>query len=148
MYLAYGKSDITNLIRQVLHAICIASEQVVDLCLDEFTRPGLMNCLDKCTKIFITDEADMVFADTGLFNGLSKAPAESNFRCMFHFVILCISSVVFIVVSALVMILYDRMFCPFVRRLANKTIVVEKSKLNLLVRISHILFKNETCTYS
>ncbi len=35
---------------------------------------------------------------------------------------------------ALVMILYDRMFEPYVRRLASKTIVVEKSKLNLLVR--------------
>jgi uncharacterized membrane protein YbaN (DUF454 family) len=31
------------------------------------------------------------------------------------------------------MILYDRMFSPYVRRLANKTVVVEKSKLNLLV---------------
>ncbi|CAF4587783.1 unnamed protein product [Rotaria socialis] len=30
------------------------------------------------------------------------------------------------------MILYDRMFCPYVRRLANKTVVVEKRKLNLL----------------
>ena len=32
-----------------------------------------------------------------------------------------------------VMVLYDRTFSPFVRRLAGRVVVVEKSKLNLLV---------------
>ena len=39
----------------------------------------------------------------------------------------------FVLVLALVMILYDRMFAPYVRQLANKTVTVEMSKLNLLV---------------
>ena len=33
------------------------------------------------------------------------------------------------------MILYDRIFSPYVRRLANRTVVVEKGTLNLLVRV-------------
>jgi hypothetical protein len=57
-----------------------ASENV---CLDEFTRAGLMNCLDKCTKIFMTDEADMAFVDAGLFNGFAKPSPEVNCRCKF-----------------------------------------------------------------
>jgi len=43
------------------------------------------------------------------------------------------------------MILYDRMFCAYVRRLSSKTIIVEKSKLNLLVRIDFALLKENTC---
>lgn len=39
----------------------------------------------------------------------------------------------FVLILALIMILYDRMFAPYIRQLANKTITVEKSKLNLLV---------------
>jgi len=82
---AYGKSDISNLIRSVLGSIrCAHGDDVdVDLCLDEFSRAGLMNSLDKCTKIFMTDEADITFADTGLFNGFSKPSAEMNCRCRF-----------------------------------------------------------------
>ncbi|CAF1529775.1 unnamed protein product, partial [Rotaria sordida] len=56
----------------------------------------------------MTDEADMSFVDTGLFNGFPKPSAEVN----------C---------GSLVMILYDRMFSSYVRRLASKTMVVEKS---------------------
>ena len=37
------------------------------------------------------------------------------------------------------MILYDRIFAPYVRRLANRTVVVEKGKLNLLVRVLRIV---------
>ena len=81
--LAFGKSDITNLIRSVLHSICEANEQSMNMCLDEFTRAGLMNCLDKSTKIFMTDEADMAFVDAGLFNGFPKPSTENNCRCMF-----------------------------------------------------------------
>ncbi|CAF4625480.1 unnamed protein product, partial [Rotaria magnacalcarata] len=50
------------------------------MCLDEFTRAGLMNCLDKSTKIFMSDEADMVFVDAGLFNGFAKPSTEANCR--------------------------------------------------------------------
>ncbi|CAF1574358.1 unnamed protein product, partial [Rotaria sordida] len=77
---SYGKSDITKLIRQVLRAVCDANGQDFDLCLDEFTRAGLMNCLERCTKIFMTDEADMSFVDAGLFNGFPKPSAEVNCR--------------------------------------------------------------------
>lgn len=42
-----------------------------------------MNCLDQCTKIFMADEADMTFADAGLFNGFPKPSPEANCRCKF-----------------------------------------------------------------
>lgn len=52
---------------------------------------------------------------------------------------------------ALVMILYDRIFAPYVRRLANRTVVVEKGKLNLLVRLWQVvtveLFNGVRCVY-
>ena len=38
------------------------------------------------------------------------------------------------------MMLYDRMFYPYARRSANKTVVVEKSKLNLLESDAVYLF--------
>ena len=52
-----------------------------DYWMDEFTRAGLMNSLDKCTKIFISDEADIAFTESGLFYGLGKSAAEVNCRC-------------------------------------------------------------------
>jgi hypothetical protein len=69
----------------VLRSVRLARGDDVDvnLCLDEFTRAGLMNTLDKSTKIFMADEADMTFADAGLFNGFAKPSAEMNCRCMF-----------------------------------------------------------------
>jgi hypothetical protein len=118
----------------VLHAVCAANGKGTDLCLDEFTKAGLINALDKCTKIFITDEADMTFVDAGLFDGFSKSSAEANCRGMFHFVTISSSSIIFIVVSALIMMLYDRISSPYTRCLANKTVTIEHSKLNLLVR--------------
>jgi hypothetical protein len=90
LFLAYGKSDITKLIRSVLGSICIAHGHYTDLCLDEFTRAGLINCLDNCTKIFMTDEADMTFVDAGLFNGFPKPSPETNCRCMCLFVVILI----------------------------------------------------------
>ena len=103
-----------------------------DMCLDEFSRAGLMNSLNKSTKIFMTDETDITLVDTGLFNSFARPSAEMNCRCRSVFLLVCIH---FSVTLALVMILYDRMNSPYVRRLANKTIVVEKSKLNLLVSV-------------
>ena len=48
----------------------------------------------------------------------------------------------FDIILALVMVLYDRMFSPYVRRLANKTVVVEKSKLIPRLGITYALTKN------
>ncbi|CAF2003360.1 unnamed protein product [Rotaria magnacalcarata] len=77
----FGKGNITNLIRNVLHSICVANDQSMNLRLDEFTRAGLMNCLDKSTKIFMADEADVAFVDAGLFSSFPKHSAENNCRC-------------------------------------------------------------------
>lgn len=77
----------------------------------------------------MTDGADMVFTDVRLFNGFPKQSPETNCRCIFVFVIL-----------ALVVILFDRMLSSYVRRLAKKSMVIEKSKLNLLVSRYFILF--------
>ena len=84
---AYGKSDISNIMRKVLQSVRLARGEDVDinLCLDEFSRAGLINLLDKCTKIFIADEANITFADAGLLNGFVKPSAEMNCRCMFDF---------------------------------------------------------------
>ncbi|CAF3474530.1 unnamed protein product [Rotaria socialis] len=62
---SFGKSDTTNFIRNMLHSMCVANDQSMNLCLDKFTKVGLMNCLDKSTKIFMTDEADIVFVNAG-----------------------------------------------------------------------------------
>ncbi|CAF4146235.1 unnamed protein product [Rotaria magnacalcarata] len=77
---SFGKGNITNLIRNVLHSICGANDQSMNLRLDEFTRAGLMNCLDKSTKIFMADEADVAFVDAGLFSSFPKHSAENNCR--------------------------------------------------------------------
>jgi hypothetical protein len=73
-------------VRHVLQVVSTANGQNNDFCVDEFTRAGLMNCLDKSTKIFLTDEADISFVDSGLFNAFAKPSAETNCRCRFHFV--------------------------------------------------------------
>jgi hypothetical protein len=52
-----------------------------DTCFDEFSRAGLMNALDKSTKLYISDEADIAFVDAGLFNAFAKPSAEMNCRC-------------------------------------------------------------------
>ena len=82
-HVAYGKSDISSLIRSILSAIRCAhgADGIGDLCLDEFSRAGLLSSLDRCTKIFMADEEDMTFADAGLFNGFAKPSAEMNCRC-------------------------------------------------------------------
>jgi hypothetical protein len=85
IYLAYDKSDIMNLIRHVLQTICAVNGQNVDMYLDEFTKARLMKCFDKCTKTFVTDEADTSFVDAGLFNGFTKPSEEENCRCTFSF---------------------------------------------------------------
>jgi len=85
IYLAYGKSDIAKLVRHVLRSIRIANGKADDLCVDEFTRAGLMNSLDKATKMFLTDEADISFVDAGLFSAFAKPSPEANCRCEFPF---------------------------------------------------------------
>lgn len=82
--IAYGKSNISGLIRKVLREIRLArgEEMDVNLCLDEFSRAGLINSLGNSTKIFLADEADIAFADAGLFNGIARSSAEMNCRCM------------------------------------------------------------------
>jgi hypothetical protein len=118
----------------VLQVVDSAIGNVGDTYLDEFTRAGLMNSLDKSTKIFLTDEADISLVDCGLFNGFVKPSPEANCRCRFlHFTVI-ISLMLNLLCLALAMILYDRMYSSYVRRLSNKSIVVEKSKLNILVR--------------
>lgn len=81
---AYGKSNISHMIRKVLRDVRSARAEEVDvnLCLDEFSRAGLVNSLGNSTKIFMADEADITFADAGLFNGISRSSAEMNCRCM------------------------------------------------------------------
>ena len=78
--IAFGKSEITNVIRGVLDVIRSIREAEEEQCLDEFTKAGLMDALRKCTKIVITDEADMTFADVGLFHCSPKPANENNCR--------------------------------------------------------------------
>lgn len=77
---AFGKSDISSVVRNVLNFIRLTSGYEADVCLDEFTKAGLMDALKKCTKIVITDEADMTFADVGLFNCFPKPANENHCR--------------------------------------------------------------------
>jgi hypothetical protein len=89
IYLAYGKSDKTNLVRHVLQVVDSAIGNMDDTCLDEFTRAGLMNSLDKSTRIFLTDEADISLMDCGLFSGFAKPSPEANCRCeVFYFTVI------------------------------------------------------------
>ena len=82
LLVAYGKSDVSSLVRNVLSFIRSASGAAEDVCLDEFTKAGLMDALRKCTKVVITDEADMTFADVGLFHCFPKPANENNCRRM------------------------------------------------------------------
>lgn len=66
--------------RHVLNCIRAAIGREADICLDEFTKAGLMDALKKCTKVIITDEADMTFADVGLFSCFPKPANENNCR--------------------------------------------------------------------
>ena len=65
LFEAYGKSNISSSIRMMLRDVRIARNEEVDinLCLDEFSRAGLVNSLDNSTKIFLADEADITFVD-------------------------------------------------------------------------------------
>ena len=49
-FIAFGKSDITSLIRNVLNAIRSANGSEANLCLNEFTRACLMDALKKCAE--------------------------------------------------------------------------------------------------
>jgi len=79
------------LVRYLLSLIDEANNENNDYWMDEFTRAGLMNSLDKSTKIFISDEADIAFTESGLFYGFGKPSAEVNCRCKFFLLKLQIS---------------------------------------------------------
>lgn len=82
MFLAFGKSEISSLIRSVLRAVQCArgEDDVGDMCLDEFSRAGLAKALNNSTKIFLADEADVSFVDAGLFSAFSRASSETTCR--------------------------------------------------------------------
>jgi hypothetical protein len=93
-FLAYGKSDLTKLLRDMLKTVAIyrpskflsassvAVSNQVNPSLDEMSKAGLMSGSDDCCRTFIYDEADMTFADIALFltNTCFRTSAEMNCR--------------------------------------------------------------------
>ncbi|CAF5130271.1 unnamed protein product, partial [Rotaria magnacalcarata] len=74
--------------------------------LDEMSKAGLMSGLDECCRIMICDEADITFSDVGLFLSHNGCP--------------------------LVMTLFDRVSHAYIRQLANRSVSVKYSKLNIM----------------
>ncbi|CAF1213934.1 unnamed protein product [Adineta ricciae] len=124
---SYGKSDLTRLLRDMLKSVAdnrstkfcsaaqISAGELINPTLDEMSRAGLISALDDCTRMLVCDEADMTFSDVGLFltNSTYRTSPEMNCR-------------------GLVTSLFDRVSHPYVRQLANRTILVKRSKLNIL----------------
>lgn len=92
--LAYGKSELTKLLRDMLKSVVIHRptkfrtnyesilEEDVNATLDEISKAGLMVGLDGRCRTVISDEADIIFADVGLFlsHNMSVAAKEMNCR--------------------------------------------------------------------
>ncbi|CAF1117834.1 unnamed protein product [Rotaria sordida] len=124
---SYGKSELTKLLRDMLKSIVMyrtskfrSSNQAaighqVNATLDEMSKAGLMAGLDDCYRTVICDEVDMTFADVGLFlsHNMCRTAGEMNCR-------------------ALVMTLFDRASHAYIRQLANRSVSVKRSKLNIL----------------
>jgi hypothetical protein len=94
IFSAYGKSDLTRLLRDMLKAVILHrprkfkssghtnADQSISATLDEMSKAGLLAGLDECCRTIVCDEADMTFADVGLFlssNGYRPA-TEMNCR--------------------------------------------------------------------
>lgn len=100
--------------------------------LDEMSKAGLLSTLDDCCQTLVCDEADMTFADTGLFltSNSCRTSAEMNCRGLFFQDLdRCLFFSLGLVTS-----LFDRVCHPYIRQLANRTVSVKRSKLNILVR--------------
>ena len=69
-----------NWSEKILCLIYESNNEQNDYYFDEFTCAGLINSLEKCTKIFITDEADISLIDAGIFNGFQKPLNEMNWE--------------------------------------------------------------------
>ncbi|CAM4789040.1 unnamed protein product [Rotaria magnacalcarata] len=125
--LSYGKSDLTRLLRDMLQTVvlhrptkfCSTSQVAVGIqanpSLDEMSKAGLMSGLDECCRIMICDEADITFSDVGLFLSHNGCRASPEMNC-----------------RALVMTLFDRVSHAYIRQLANRSVSVKCSKLNIM----------------
>ncbi|CAF2152249.1 unnamed protein product [Rotaria magnacalcarata] len=114
---SFGKSDLTRILRDMLNTVVFnrptkfrSKNQInlgseVNPCLDEMSKAGLMSSLDECCRLLICDEADMTFADAGLFlsNNNIRTSAEMNCR-------------------GLVMTLFDRISHAYIRQLSNRSV--------------------------
>ncbi len=95
--LAYGKSELTKMLRDMLKTVvthrptkfrttdqAIIGHQV-NATLDEMSKAGLITGLDGCCRTVVCDEADMTFADSGLFlsHNMCRTGAEMNCRGSF-----------------------------------------------------------------
>ncbi|CAF1078046.1 unnamed protein product [Rotaria magnacalcarata] len=124
---SYGKSDLTRLLRDMLQTVvlhrptkfCSTSQVAVGIqanpSLDEMSKAGLMSGLDECCRIMICDEADITFSDVGLFLSHNGCRASPEMNC-----------------RALVMTLFDRVSHAYIRQLANRSVSVKYSKLNIM----------------
>lgn len=127
---AYGKSPILDLVRSSIDVVVgwrptkfksirgngEESDPVVYF--DEHTPAGLLNSLQGCTRLLVTDEADVVFKKMNytLPSPGSRDIATNDCRSQ-------------------LLTLYDRPH-NFTRRLKNETIQVFNAKLNILARVS------------
>ncbi|CAF1489565.1 unnamed protein product [Adineta ricciae] len=124
---SYGKSELTKILRNMLKVVVthrlnkfrkadqIVTGQNVNATLDETSKAGLLAALDDCCRTIVCDEADLTFADIGLFYLINTGRAQPDMNC-----------------RTLVLTFFDQTTEAYVRQLQGKTISVNRSKFNIL----------------
>lgn len=107
------------------------ADDEVNPTLDEMSRAGLLSALDNCCRTLICDEADMTFADVGLFLTCNSYRTSTDLNCRGYLFLNTLINIVFSL--GLTTSLFDRVSHPYVRQLAKQTVLVKRSKLNILV---------------
>ncbi len=89
----------TKLLRDMLTTIAIhrpakfvpskqgATSDEINPTLDEMSKAGLMSALDGSCRTLVCDEADMIFADVGIFltTNSTRTSPDMNCRGLFRF---------------------------------------------------------------
>lgn len=59
----------------------MANDSQMNPFIDEMTKAGLLNALSNCCRTVISDEADMSFAENGIFYSYMTSRGNSEVNC-------------------------------------------------------------------
>lgn len=142
---AYGKSELTKILRDMLQTLATyrpnkfrSKDQVVvgdpiNPTFDEMSKAGLMTGLNDCCRTIVCDEADMTFTDAGIFKSYNAGRISAEIDCRGASFISFNQEFLIIFKKGLVMTLFDRVSHDYIRQLSNRSVLLKKSKLNILV---------------